>query len=178
MISNLIVASDLRFGLIEFNWTFVLTLVNAIILFLIVKHLLFKPMQKFMQDRENEVKLQYEDAERVERQAHEMREQYEQQLAQVEVEGGELLKSYTRRAELKADEIVRKAREEADFIKVKTERELETEVQKTVHQLKNQLSELTVLAASRVVDKELKPEDHSELIDRLITEVGETQWQS
>ncbi|MDO4799828.1 MAG: F0F1 ATP synthase subunit B [Bacillota bacterium] len=178
MVPNLIVASDLRFGLIEFNWTFVLTLANAIILFLIVRFRLFKPIQKFMADRENEVKQQFDEAERAERKAQELRDQYEQQMSRVEAEGSELLKSYAKRAELKADEIVRKAKEEADFIKQKTERELETEVQKTVHQLKNQLSELTVLAASRVVDKELKPEDHSALIDRLITEVGDTQWQN
>jgi F-type H+-transporting ATPase subunit b len=172
------VTASLRFGLVELNWTFVFQLVNTLILFLILKYLLFKPVTAFMQKRENEIKKQIQDAKQLDEQAHALRMEYESKLAQSEDEGKDIVKKYTQRAENRAFEIVKTAEAEVDTMKLNAHRELERERVKAVNEIKGQISELTILAASKVVEKDLNEADHRELINKFISEVGETQWQN
>lgn len=172
------VIAELRLGLVDISWTFVFQIINTFILFLILKHFLFKPVTEFMEKREREIKQQFQDAKNMENQAMALKESYEQKLAQAEGEGKAIIKQYTLRAEGKASDIVKTAEGEVEDMKQKAERELERERVKTVNTLKNQLSELTVLAASKVVAKEMDASDHKQLIDACIQEVGDAQWQN
>ena len=63
-------------------------------------------------------------------------------------------------------------------MKLNARRELERERVKALNELKGQISELTILAASKVIEKELDESEHKELIDKFLSEVGETQWQN
>jgi F-type H+-transporting ATPase subunit b len=63
-------------------------------------------------------------------------------------------------------------------MKVNAHRELERERIKAVNELKDQISELTIMAASKVVEKDLNEADHKALIDQFINEVGDVQWQN
>jgi F-type H+-transporting ATPase subunit b len=47
-----------------------------------------------------------------------------------------------------------------------------------VNELKDEISDLTIQAASKVVSKNLKKEDHLALIDQFIDEVGDVKWQN
>lgn len=174
---NFIIA-ELRLGLVEFNSTFILNIVNAIVMFLIMKHFLFKPVKKMFKSREDEIKKQYSDAQQAEDNALANKELYESKLADVDSEGANLLKEYKKRAEIQADDIVKNAKLEADKIKQKGQRELDSEVKKTVMELKTQLSEITVMAASKVIGKELDMKDHSQIMDDAISKVGDVKWQS
>lgn len=173
-----IVTASFRFGLVELNWTFVFQLANTLILFLILKHFLFGPITTFMQKRENDIKKQIQDAKDLDEQAQALKADYEAKLATAEDEGKEIVKKFTQRAENRAFEIVKTAEAEVDAMKLKAHRELERERIKAVNELKGQISELTILAASKVVEKDLNEADHKELINKFISEVGETQWQN
>ena len=172
------VTSSLRFGLVELNWTFVFQLINTLILFLILKKFLFVPVTTFMKKREDEIKEQIQAAKDLDEDAQKLKAQYELKLTHADEEGKEIIKKYTHRAENRAFEIVKTAEAEVDTMKLNAHRELERERVKAVNELKGQISELTILAASKVVEKDLNEADHKELINKFISEVGETQWQN
>ncbi len=172
------VTSSLRFGLVELNWTFVFQLMNTLILFLILKKFLFGPVTNFMKKREDEIKNQIQAAKNLDEDAQKLKAEYELKLTHADDEGKEIIKKYTQRAENRAFEIVKTAEAEVDTMKLNAHRELERERVKAVNELKGQISELTILAASKVVEKDLNEADHKELINKFISEVGETQWQS
>ncbi len=172
------VTSSLRFGLVELNWTFVFQLMNTLILFLILKKFLFGPVTNFMKKREDEIKNQIQAAKNLDEDAQKLKAEYELKLTHADEEGKEIIKKYTQRAENRAFEIVKTAEAEVDTMKLNAHRELERERVKAVNELKGQISELTILAASKVVEKDLSEADHKELINKFISEVGETQWQS
>lgn len=173
-----IVTASLRLGLVELNWTFVFQLVNTFILYLILKKFLFGPITSFMQKRESEIKKQIQDAKTLDEEAKGLKAVYEAKLAAADNEGKDVVKKYTLRAENRAFDIVKTAEAEIETMKNNAHRELERERVKAVNELKGQISELTILAASKVVEKDLKEADHKELIDKFISEVGETQWQN
>ncbi len=53
-------AAELKLGLVEPGWTFVFQIANTLILFLLLKKFLFKPVTEFMANREAEVAGEYE----------------------------------------------------------------------------------------------------------------------
>ena len=173
-----IVTASLRLGLVHPDWTFFFQLINTLILFLILKKFLFGPITAFMKKREDEIRNQMEHAKLLDEEAGKLKADYEGKLAIADEEGKDIVKKYTQRAENRAFEIVKTAESEVDTMKLHAHRELERERVKAVNELKGQISELTILAASKVVEKDLKEADHKELIDKFISEVGETQWQN
>ena len=173
-----LVTAGLRLGLVELNWTFLFQLINTFILYLILRKFLFAPVTSFMQKRENEIVRHIQDAEALDAEAQNLKAQYENRLIQAEDDGKEIVKKYTKRAENRAFDIIKTAEAEVDTMKINARRELERERVKAVNELKGQISELTILAASKVVEKELNEADHKELINSFLSEVGETQWQN
>lgn len=177
MISELTIAS-LRLGLVELNATFVFQLVNTFILYLILGKFLFGPVTSFMANRENEIKDQIQNAQTLEDEAHALITQYEKKLETADEEGKDIIKKQTQRAEGRAFEIIKTAEAEIETMKLNAHRELERERIKAVNELKDQISELTIMAASKVVEKDLNEADHKALIDQFINEVGDVQWQN
>lgn len=170
--------ASLRLGLVAINWTFAFQLINTLILYLILRKFLFGPVTKFMQNRENEIKNQIQHAADMEAIALEHKIEYEGKLTSAEEEGRNIVKTHTLRAENRAFEIIKAAESDIESMKLNAHRELERERVKAVNELKDQISHLTILAASKVVEKDLNEADHKELINKFISEVGETQWQN
>lgn len=170
------VESALRLGLVAPDWTFFFQIVNTLILFALLKHFLFEPVTKFMEDRENEIKDNIKDAEVQKEDAYSLKAEYEGKLQKAGDEGKEIIKEHTRKAEKRAFEIVKTAEGEIDSMKINAHKELEREQLKAVNELKNQISELTIMAASQVIEKDLDESSHKDLIDKFIGEVGDTEW--
>lgn len=172
-----IVGANLRLGLVEFNATFFFTLANAVIMFLIMKYKLFGPLTKFMDGRKAEIQKQYDDAQAAEEKALSMKAEYEAKIAAAREDGEKIVKDYTAKADIKVAEMIENASVEADRFKESARREIEEERTKATLELKDSFAELTVLAASKVLSKELDQKKHEELISGVLSEVGEVKWQ-
>ena len=145
-------------------WTFIFQICNLLILTAGVKHFLFKPVQQILAKRKEEIEASYTEAEKAEGDAQAMKEEYETRLASAKEEAAEIVKSATARAN---------ARAEAAALKSKADAEIESERRKAAGELKNDISELALDIAGRVVEKEIDPETHKELIDDFISRVGD-----
>ena len=87
----------------------------------------------------------------------------------------EIIKQATLRAEQKETEIIANAKEEASQLKEKASKDVEQERQKVMNEIKNEISNIAVLAASKVIEKDIDSNKHKELIDNFIKEVGESK---
>ena len=143
-------------------WTFIFQICNLLILTAGVKHFLFKPVQQILAKRKEEIEASYTEAEKAEGDAQAMKEEYETRLASAKEEAAEIVKSATARANARGEELVSAARAE-----------IESERRKAAGELKNDISELALDIAGRVVEKEIDPETHKELIDDFISRVGD-----
>ena len=72
-------------------------------------------------------------------------------------------------------EIIANAKEEASQLKEKASKDVEQERQKVMNEIKNEISNIAVLAASKVIEKDIDSNKHKELIDNFIKEVGESK---
>jgi F-type H+-transporting ATPase subunit b len=171
-------AAELRIGLVQFDWTFVFQIANTLILFLFLKKFLFKPVTEFMEARENEISGSYKDAEEKNKEADTIKSEYLEKISKAEEEGRTIVKEASKRAERRAEEIIKDADHEASSMREKAKLDIEREKTKAVNALKDDIAGLAILAATKVVEKDMKEEDHKDLINKFIDEVGDAKWQN
>ena len=163
-------------GLVELNWTFAFQIINTLVIFLLLRHFLFKPTTEFMEKRTRDIEKDIQDAENMKEEAKALKASYEEKLANIKQERSDMMKEASRKAEERADGIIKEARDEIRKMEERSRIDLEREQTKAIHDFKNQISELAVLAAAEVMKQELDPKSHEKMIQDFIEQVGEEQW--
>ncbi len=154
-------------------WTLIFQLCNLLILTLGVKKLLFKPVQKILRQRREQIEETYDKAEKAQGEAEAMRQECETRLSGARAEASQIVKTATDRATARSEELVNAARAEAAAMKTKADAEIENERRKAASELKGDISELVIDLAGMVVEKEIDPKAHRDLIDDFISHVGD-----
>lgn len=155
--------------------TALFTLINMILSFLILKKFLFKPVKKMIDDRQQEIDGLYADADTKIAEAEAMRNDYAAKMSGAKEESAELLRSARASAQQQGDEIIREAKDEASAIKQKAITDIALEKKKVLNEVKDEISDIALQIAEKVVEKELKPDDQSALIDDFIEKMGDAQ---
>ena len=105
-------------------WTMLFTWCNLLILYLVLKKILFKPIKNMIDSRQKEVDDMYSNAENAEAEANGMRREYEEKLSGAKAESEEILRDAQRRAILREEEIIKAAEAEAGRIMERAEAEI------------------------------------------------------
>ena len=153
--------------------TMIATLINTLILFLVLKHFLFKPVNKILDERKQNVEETYRQADEKLSEAARLESEYTEKLANAKEESAEIVKNATKRAQTRSDEIIAEAKSEASSLIVKANADIEKEKKRAVNQIKDEISDIALAVAEKVVEKEIDPKDHERLIESFISELGE-----
>ena len=160
---------------VTITWELAIQIVNTIVLFWILKRILFKPVLNIIDARENAIKTDIATGEQAKNEGLALKAEYEQKLSVAKNEGQEIIKQATLRAEQKSEEIISTAKEEAIRLKDKANRDIAQEKEKVMNELKNDISNIAILAASKVIEKDIDQAKHEEMINKFIEEVGEAK---
>lgn len=153
--------------------TIIATLLNTLILFLVLKHFLFNKVNKVVDERQKEIQDSYDRADEAEKNAQKLEADYNEKIGQAKEESAEIIRDATRKAQVRADEIIDEARVEAKSIRTNAENEIEREKKIAVNAIKDEISQIAFSAAAAVVEKDLTSEDNEKLIEKFIDNVGE-----
>ena len=154
-------------------FTAIFALLNAIALFLVLKKFLFKPIEKVIEQRQDEVDKIYVEAEDAKADAEASKAAYDEKLAHAKEEAVDIIKAAQERADRLGEEIVNDARTKADDMIKRADAEIAQERKKAVNELKNEISVISLGIAEKMLDREINEADHDELISRFIEEMGE-----
>lgn len=154
-------------------WTALFTLLNFLLVFFVGKKFLYGPVMKIIHDRQKEIDDMYSDAGNAKAEARQLRDQYQQKLSQAKEDSDRLVKEAVDRAHSREEEIIRRANDDAAAILDKANADIAREKKKAVNDAKDEISDLAMAIAGKVVERELKDSDQSEIIDRFIEELGE-----
>ena len=160
---------------VTITWELAIQIVNTIVLFWILKRILFKPVLNIIDARDNAIKTDIATGEQAKNEGLALKAEYEQKLSVAKNEGQEIIKQATLRAEQKSEEIISTAKEEAIRLKDKANRDIAQEKEKVMNELKNDISNIAILAASKVIEKDIDQAKHEEMINKFIEEVGEAK---
>jgi len=154
-------------------WTVIFTWVNMFILFTLVKKLLFKPVMKVLDQRDAEIKKIYDEANQANEKAVNLEKEYSEKMAQARDEAGEIIKQATLSAQRREQEIISDAQEKATIMTKRAEAEIAQERKKAYQEIKNEISDISVAIAGKMVQREITAKDHEALISQFIENVGE-----
>ena len=149
-------------------WHIIATIANLLILTLIIKKFLFKPVQKILAERQSQVDDIYKTAEDAAAQAESDKRLYSEKLEGARGEAESIVKAATQRADRLSDEIVADARQKAADTMKKAEDDIALEKKKAMNELKDEISSISVQIAENVVGREINEDDHRGMIDSFI----------
>lgn len=154
-------------------WTMLFTWINMLILFIVVKKLLFKPVTKILDQRDREIKKIYDDANEANIKAVSLEKEYSEKMANARDEAGEIIKQATVTAQRREQEIISSAQEKAVIMTKRAESEIAQERKKAYREIKEEISDISVAIAGKMVQREINAKDHEALIAQFIENVGE-----
>ncbi len=154
-------------------WEMLFALLNLLILYLLVKKFLYKPVKKMLAQRQATIDQEYKDAKDAKEQALSHKELYEEKLSNAQSEADSLIQSAVQTAEAREAELLAEAKEKADSIRRQAEADAKLELIKAEQTIKEEIANVGTLLAEKVLERELNEDDHKKLIDSLIDEMGE-----
>ena len=145
---------------------------NVIILFIVLKLLLYKPVMKFMKKRENSFADKVDELDEREKALIRQKEQYDQMMANANDEAAAIITKSNEMAKDHAREILDNAKEHARDLVVRAKKEIEGEKSQARLDMKSEIADMAIEIAEKVLEREVSLEDNRKIIDAFFERVG------
>lgn len=161
-------------GGLEISWgTTLYQLVVFIILFLLLKRYAFGPLLNVMQTRQEKVENDLAEAAKSREEAEKLMSEQREEMAKVRREAQEILERAKNTADQQAQDLLTQAREEAERMKDDAQKEIQREKEQALAAVRDQVGTLSVLLASKIIEKEIDETAQKTLVDDYLKDVGE-----
>lgn len=158
--------------MLEFNeefWsTFGFTILNILILFFALKKLLFGRLTEFMEKRSKSIEDTLQNAEETKQMIEKMKVEYDEKLKTARMEGQQIVAEYKDRALKEYNDIIDDAKKSAEKIIIETRSELEVEKQQVMASIKDDISNLVMLASEKLIKENVDTEVNQKLVKDFI----------
>lgn len=152
-----------------------ITAVTTLLIFAVLVAVLGKyawgPIAGGLKAREDKIRKDIADAEAARQRAEATLREYEQRLASAEDKIRELMQTATTDAERVAEGIRLRGREEAEVIKEKAQREIESSRDDALREIYRQAAELSTGIAEKIIRRNLNAEDQRDLVERSLEQL-------
>lgn len=152
--------------------------VSTFLIVLIGKHFFWDKVTDYLNARAQVIQDDIDAAAKAKAEGVEYKERYEAQMASAKSEAHELLETAKKNANQEKREILAQAHHNADLIKEKAIADIEREKVLARKQIKEEITDVAFLAASKIVEKELSEETHKQYVQDFIDQAGEDAWQA
>lgn len=154
-------------------WQMLVSLINLLLLFLIVKKFLYNPVKKMLKSRQDAIQSDYDDAAAAKEQAAADKLAYEEKLSSAKAEADAIIRSAVGIAGQREKEILQEANAKADGIVRQAEAEAVLERKKAEEAVRKEIVEVSSLLTEKVLEREVTAEDHRQFIDSFIESIGD-----
>lgn len=156
----------------------IFAIVNFIILVSVLAKFLYRPFLEMLERRRQTIQDSFDHAAETNRMADEKMDEYSKRISNLESEGREIIKNAKIKAEVQASDIINEANVKAAEIASNAEKEVERQKAKALSEMKAQVAAMALLAAEKILERELEIEGQEHLIDNIIEQVGAAKWQN
>ena len=145
---------------------------NLIVLFLILRSLVYKPVRKFMLEREQRLADQRDQAKQEMEQASSMKAEYEQSVKEAKVRAEGILKEGADRADDIAKQIVADAEQKVKLMLANAQQEAQRTRQEALSSLRDEVAAISVEVAQKILEREVSANDNRKIIEEYFSKVG------
>lgn len=154
--------------------TIVITALSLLIIFVIVKKLLYKPLSKMVDARKAQINKQLADAEAAKSEAEANARATKAQLDAANSEAAKIVASANSRALLEADSVVKAAKLEALDLSKRAEEQIKQERTAMMHELRSEVTGLSMAIATKLVGEAVDNEESRNKVETWIDEQLQT----
>ena len=148
------------------------TVIIFIILLAILWRMGYPALLKMVEERERRIQKQLEDAEKANAEAQRLLEEHKKQIAAARTEAQEILAKAKSVSQKERETLLAKAREEYDALLSRARKDIDAEKEKAILALRREAVELSIAAASRVIEANLDNEANRRLVSDFLETLG------
>jgi len=147
------------------------TSVVFVLLVLVLSKFAWKPLLQSLQEREGKIRDSLDQAERARAEAAELIKQNERNMARAEEEYQRIVQDARAMGEKMKEEIVNKARTQAQQELQNAKEEIQRDVDAAKQQLRTEVADLAIKAAEKILDENLDAGKQKKIIDNVLKEL-------
>lgn len=153
---------------------FITTIVVFLVVFGIAATLIWPKIMKALDEREAKIRDEINSAEEAREQAKSLLADYEKNLKLAREEANQMIAKARSDAKAVAEELRSRNEQELADLKGRAAREIETAKQNAITEIYAEATTLATMMASKILAKELAPEDQQRLVDESLGELAGT----
>lgn len=154
----------------QFFVTLGFTVFNILVLYFILKKILFKPVTKHMDNRSRKIQEALDAAEESKEMVRQMKIEYDEKIKAAKNEGQKVMEMYKNMAEKEYNSIIETAKKEADQMIANAKAELQVEKEQLITSIKGEISDLVLATSEKVLKKNLDDDTNRKLISEFIND--------
>ncbi len=157
--------------MVNINTTLLWQVLNFLVLLWLLKKYLYGPIKEILDKRENTIKNEIAEAEKEHAEAMELKEEHRAELKRVREKSSDIVDKAERRARERSKEIITQAKVQAEKIEEDKLKEIEQAKVEARKEIRDDFTDITLLAAAQMIEKELDRNKHEELMAKFINQL-------
>ena len=164
---------DLYQSLVTVNpVTLIAQICNLLLQMFLVKVFFLDKIKAILDARREAADKEITDAKTAKEEAMVIKATYEQNMLESKAKAEKILQNAQQTAAQRSEQIISDAQKTAVAMKQKAEAEIAQEKKRAINEAKNEISEIAMAIAGKVVGRELTDADHAKMVDSFIDELG------
>ena len=164
---------DLYQSLVTVNpVTLIAQICNLLLQMFLVKVFFLDKIKAIIDARREAADKEITDAKAAKDEAMAIKATYEQNMVESKAKAEKIMQSAQLTAAQRSEQIINDAQKTAVAMKQKAEAEIALEKKRAINEAKNEISEIAMAIAGKVVGRELNAADHAKMVDSFIDELG------
>ena len=147
-----------------------ISLINIAVLFILLRLILWKPVNRFLSARAERIRKESEAIEKKRLEADDLKREYEAKIESIEERGRDIMRDSQTKASEEADETLREAREKARVMVIEARERIEEERARAVENAQHDIAQLATDMAAMILKREVSPLDSKSAVDSFFKE--------
>ncbi len=148
-----------------------LTVCNFLLLVYLLKKFAWGPIIGALEKRENQLAQDKQTAADARQSAENLKKELDERLAQISNEAAQKMAQAVKAGEMQKEQLLAQAKEQAQHLLEQAKTQIEAEKNKALQEVRGEIATLSVLAASRVIERQVKEDGADEIVAQVLKEV-------
>jgi F-type H+-transporting ATPase subunit b len=150
---------------------FIWTIITFLVLLALLAKFAWRPLLEALEARQNAIRKSLDDAQQAKEELERLHVESAQIIQRARVDAEAIISQSRSDGDRLREELRQKARAEAEHIVKNAERQIQLETSRALEQIRHEAIDLSVMIASKIIQRNLSKEDNEKLIDQALEQV-------
>lgn len=153
----------------------VMTMISFIVLLLIIRKVAWVPLMNILEERSNKIQDDISNAESQKADSTEANKLAQEELRKAKAQASQIILQAKKQSVLIQDSMLNEAKAEVERLHESSKREIELERRRVMHEMRDEITSISIEIAEKVLNREIKEADHRQLVDDFIQRMDDLE---